>query len=87
MYLRPIAPFNRTMTLESDGSGLTLSCSFMLTTAMGRPEASCDAVTLLTNPTCEPPIRTSALRVTSLASRICTLTVYRGTNGSPWLAL
>ena len=59
-YLRPSADFDRTITLESLGSGSTVLSSFRSTFAWTAPVCgSCTGSTDSTKPTRTPLIRTS----------------------------
>ena len=74
-YFCPIAPFSRTVNVESTGSGPMLLLSLSASTAIGWPFGAASGWTLSTNPTSAPPMWTSAPWVSSLASATCTCSV------------
>jgi hypothetical protein len=86
-YFSPSADRDRTITVESFGSGETERSSLSPSSAMLLPSSWRVTSILSTEPTRVPPIRTSLPRTRLAALGICAFSVYAGTNGSPWFAL
>ncbi len=86
-YLSPSDERLRIRTSESTGSGSTSRLSSRSSFAIVRPSSTFTGVIAFTSPTRMPPIRTSLLATSEVASGTIAETGYVGTKGSPAPAL